>query len=101
MPTSLSEEQKSIDLAISMSFIDTVIDNASYDLHKARKQYKDNEIIGTEAINYAANTIGKKDEYPVEHIITDRHGHRCNITTEWLYQAICDLDEQQKHSCNM
>lgn len=96
MPTFLSEEQKSIDLAISMSFIDTVIDNVSYDLHKVRKQYKENEIIGTEAISYAANTMGKNDEYPVEHIVTDQHGHKCSITTEWLYQAICNLDERQK-----
>ncbi|MDO4301940.1 MAG: sigma-70 family RNA polymerase sigma factor [Clostridia bacterium] len=34
--------------------------------------------------------------YPSEYIISDKHGHKCLITTEWLYQAILSLSEKYR-----
>lgn len=73
----------------------TIINLEKQAKSKINKKYK-KEVYGSEVMDYAANTYGTEDIYPSECVIEDNHGHSCVITKDWLYQAMYNLDEQEK-----
>ena len=96
MSTPLYDEAQKMALAIFDSFSKTAMRNACRSYLSAKRKRKQKEVVGSGAVQYVIDTHGETDIYPSEHIITDGHGHSCVITTEWLYQAMLQLTEQQK-----
>lgn len=96
MPTSLYDKNYEIDMAIFDSYSRTVLKNLSSDAKKEMNNRFDNEVNGTEIMQYISDTYGQEDIYPSEYVVTDERGHRCVVTLEWLYKAILLLSEKQK-----
>ncbi len=96
MPASLSDENHKIDVAIFDSYSKTVMRNLSCKAKAAIGWRKENETGGEEVMRYIVETYGQEDQYPSEYVISDEYGHNCVVTTEWLYQAMFDLSEEQK-----
>lgn len=83
-------------LEIFDSFSKTVMRNTGRNIASASKIINTNETVSTDTVQYILKTQGEREIYPSEHIINDRNGHSCIITTEWLYQAMLLLTAKQK-----
>ena len=70
--------------------------NTGRNIASASKIINTNETVSTDTVQYILKTQGEREIYPSEHIINDRNGHSCIITTEWLYQAMLLLTAKQK-----
>ena len=85
-----------MELEIFDSFSKTVMRNTGRNIASASKIINTNETVSTDTVQYILKTQGEREIYPSEHIINDRNGHSCVITTEWLYQAMLLLTAKQK-----
>nr|DAH06871.1 MAG TPA: RNA polymerase sigma factor [Caudoviricetes sp.] len=95
MSTSLCSENHKVALAIFDSFSKTVMRNICRSEGAAIRKRAEKEF-GKEEIKYVIEAESKEDVYPSEHFIADDCNHGCVITTEWLYNAMLLLTEQQK-----
>ncbi len=95
MPASLFDNHK-VDMAIFDSYSKTVMRNLNSSIKSAINRHRENEISGSEVMEYLFETQGEGDVYPSEHLIRDENGHSCIVTTEWLYQAMLCLAQPQK-----
>ena len=94
--STLPNEHSKIELAMFDSFSKSVMRHCSSKLATAADKIHQSEILNLYEDQYILETQGKNDIYPSEHIITDRAGHECLVTIDWLYQAMILLTEKQK-----
>jgi len=91
-----SENDKACKVAIFDSYSKTVMKNICRNVIDAKKRRQENEMLGTEKMQYLFDEQSIEDHYPSEHVLMGGDGHICVITTEWLYQAIIQLLEKQR-----
>lgn len=96
MSASSSVEEYKLAMAFFDSFSRTVMRRCREKFYRTQKYYKENEVVGTEMVQYVSDKYGQNDFYPSEYLIKDNYGHSCIITTEWLYQAMFNLPDKQK-----
>lgn len=96
MSTPSKDERFEMELAIFDSFSKTVMRNSCRNIVTAARKREYKEFIGTEEIQHMLKVQWQEDMYPSEHIISDKYGYTCIITTKWLYQAMLQLPEKQK-----
>jgi len=84
-----SVNDKACKIAIFDSFSKTVMKNMGRNIvHAGKRQH------GTELSLF--EELIAEDTYPSEHLLAGGDGNICVITTEWLYQAMIRLPENQK-----
>lgn len=66
-----------------------IIDHAAIDIIRSRKAKKRKE----DFVNYDIDLIAETEAYINDYIISDNYGHSGKVSTEWLYEAMLNLDD--------